>query len=442
MPYACQRCGLDVPQGLNVCPNCGATAQRPEAIVRCRNCYRRAPSHLSICPQCGRKLVPWRPDAPVAIASIVSLILLWLIFRSSGGPSAGAELSDLLTPATATAQTVAKLAAESTQATPAKVRAIPAKSPLFVNPTPTFSPPPSTSTTAPTPTDTPTASVITGTTVLTLTTAISGTVVAEGATVVATAVASATGGPSPTVQAVASPTPKATSTPSPVPTATATSVPSATPTPLPSATPTNAPTATATTKPGASPTTYVVKAGDTLGLIAQSVGRTVGAMAAYNNLTDVRRLAVGQVLQIPPSDYTPPAPTPTKPQPTPTVTPTPAPADAPTPAISIAAPLLVTPGDGAAFAGGNALIEFKWKNPGYFPAEGQNVIHIGVVSAPGVVEWRLNEPVGSATDFKAPSWLAGQAPTEFGRTYVWYVDVQSGGVPVSPPSSQWRFQWN
>jgi murein DD-endopeptidase MepM/ murein hydrolase activator NlpD len=185
-----------------------------------------------------------------------------------------------------------------------------------------------------------------------------------------------------------------------------------------------------------------VKAGDTLGLIAQSVGRTVGAMAAYNNLTDVRRLAVGQVLKIPPPGYTPPAPTATAPRPTPTVTPTSAAADTPTPAITISTPVLLTPGDGAAFAGGNALIEFKWRNPGYFPAEGQNVIHIGVVSAPGVVEWRLNEPVGSATDFKAPSWLAGQAPTEFGRTYVWYVDVQSGGAPVSPPSSQWRFRWN
>lgn len=436
MPYACQRCGLDVPQGLNVCPNCGATAQRPEAIVRCRNCRRRAPSHLSICPHCGRKLVPWRPDAPVAIASVVALILLWLVFRSSG-PSAGAELSGLLAPATATAQTVAKAAEETAQES-LGTRATPAKSPLFVNPTPTFPPPIPTSTTAPIPTDTPTASVITGTAALTLTTAISGTVVVEGAT----------NEPSPTVLVVASPTPVATVTPSPVPTATATPIPTATPTPLPSPTPTNAPTATATTQSGASPNTYVVKAGDTMAFIAQTVGRTVEVLAAYNNITDVRRLAIGQVLKIPPSDYTPPAPTPTKPRPSPTVTPTSAPADTPTPAIAVSAPVLLTPGDGAAFAGGTALIEFKWRNPGYFPAEGQNVIHIGVVSAPGVVEWRLNEPVGAATDFRAPAWLSGQAPTEFGRTYVWYVDVQSGGpsapghAPISPPSSQWRFQWN
>ena len=429
MPYACQRCGLDVPQGLNVCPNCGATAQRPEAIVRCRNCRRRAPSHLSICPHCGRKLVSWRPDAPVAVASIVALILLWLIFRS-GGPSAGSELSGLLAPATATAQTVAKTTEEAAQV-PSGTRATPARSPLFVNPTPTIPPPTATPTMAPTPTETPTTSVITGTSGLTGTTAISGTVVV-----------SATAGLSQTAQAVASRTSTATSTPSPVPTATATPVPSATPTPLPSPTPTVAPTATATNRPGASPDTYVVKAGDSLAAIAQSVGRSVGALAAYNNLTDVRRLIVGQVLKIPPPDYTPPAPTPTTARPTPTVAPTSAPAVTPTPAISIAAPSLMNPGDGATFDGVNALIEFKWKNTGHFPAEGQNVIHIGVVTAPQVIEWRLNEPVGDATDFKAPAWLFGQAPVEFGRTYVWYVDVQSGGAPVSPPSSQWRFLWN
>lgn len=429
MPYACHRCGLDVPQGLNVCPNCGAAVQRPEAIVRCRNCYRRAPSHLSICPHCGRKLVPWRPDAPVAIASVVALILLWLIFRSSSGPTAGAALGGLLAPATATAQTVAKTADETAQGA-LGTRATPAKAPLFVNPTPTFPPPTATSTLAPTPTSTPTTSVITTTAALTETAAISGTVGARGAS----------GEPTQIATTVASPTPS--TTPSPVPTATATPVPSATPTPPPSPTPTSVPTATATPRRGASPDTYTVKAGDTLALIAQTVGRSVGALAAFNNLTDVRRLAVGQVLKIPPPDYTPPAPTPTQPRPTPTVTPTSAPADTPAPVIAIAAPVLLTPGDGAAFVGSDALIEFKWRNPGYFPAEAQNVIHIGIVSAPGVVEWRLNEPVGSATDYRAPSWLAGQAPTEFGRTYVWYVDVQSGGSPVSPPSSQWRFQWN
>ncbi len=411
MPYACQRCGLDVPQGVNVCPNCGAAAQRPDAIVRCRHCYRRAPSHLSVCPHCGRKLAPLRPDVPVALASILALILLWFLFRNSSDATTPAKLGDLLAPATATVEPIA--IAGNEQATPEK-------SPLFVNPTPTLPLP--TATARPLPTDTPTPrALVTETTVLSATVTVTGTVAA-----VTTTVATTTASPPPTATAL--------------PTATSTALPTATSTALPTATATQAPTATQ--NPSAAANTYTVKAGDTLAIIAQTVGRSIEAIAAYNGLADVRRLTVGQVLKIPPADYTPPTPVPSTPRPTPTTTPTPAPADTPTPAITIAAPSLVTPGDGSAFRGADALIEFKWQNPGYFPADGQNVIHIGVVTGPGVTEWRLNEPLGGATSYRAPAWLSGQAPAEFGRTYVWYVDVQSSGAPVSPPSPQWRFQWN
>ena len=66
------------------------------------------------------------------------------------------------------------------------------------------------------------------------------------------------------------------------------------------------PTPTATTPPGGTPTptptstnTYVVKAGDTLGLIAVRFGVTIQAIAAANNLTNINIIYVGQVLIIP-----------------------------------------------------------------------------------------------------------------------------------------------
>lgn len=60
-------------------------------------------------------------------------------------------------------------------------------------------------------------------------------------------------------------------------------------------------TATASGTPGASGKTYVVKAGDFCGTIAQSQGVTLAALLAANNMTedDCTRLAVGQTLKIP-----------------------------------------------------------------------------------------------------------------------------------------------
>lgn len=45
--------------------------------------------------------------------------------------------------------------------------------------------------------------------------------------------------------------------------------------------------------------TYIVKAGDSLSAIAARFGTTVAALAALNNIRDVNRLTVGQVLRIP-----------------------------------------------------------------------------------------------------------------------------------------------
>lgn len=60
-------------------------------------------------------------------------------------------------------------------------------------------------------------------------------------------------------------------------------------------------TATASGTPGAGGKTYVVKAGDFCGTIAESNGVTLAALLAANNMSedDCTRLAVGQTLKIP-----------------------------------------------------------------------------------------------------------------------------------------------
>jgi peptidoglycan DL-endopeptidase CwlS len=44
--------------------------------------------------------------------------------------------------------------------------------------------------------------------------------------------------------------------------------------------------------------TYTIQPGDTLGLIAQRYGITVEELAALNNITDINRIEVGDVLRI------------------------------------------------------------------------------------------------------------------------------------------------
>lgn len=47
------------------------------------------------------------------------------------------------------------------------------------------------------------------------------------------------------------------------------------------------------------PRTYTVKAGDTLSLIAVKFGTTVAAIASLNNIANINKISVGQVLKIP-----------------------------------------------------------------------------------------------------------------------------------------------
>src|SRR2546422_11548412 len=66
--------------------------------------------------------------------------------------------------------------------------------------------------------------------------------------------------------------------------------------------------------------THIVQPGETLYRIALRYGVTVGALAAYNGLSDPTRIHPGQVLNIPPTgarDRAKPAPKPPKPAKTP-----------------------------------------------------------------------------------------------------------------------------
>ncbi len=97
-------------------------------------------------------------------------------------------------------------------------------------------------------------------------------------------------GGSASAQAVPEPTSSPTLTPTPTLTATATP----TLTPTPTSTPT--PTATPTSTPVPS---YVVRAGDTLGNIAQLFNTTADALAQLNGIVNPHRISIGQALLIP-----------------------------------------------------------------------------------------------------------------------------------------------
>ena len=211
------------------------------------------------------------------------------------------------------------------------------------------------------------------------------------------------------------------------------------------ATETPTPTTTPTPTPKPQPDVYVVKAGDTLSGIAEQVDRTVAALAAYNKIKDPTSIRVGQELRIPPADYTPPTPTPKRPTKTPTPRPT------ATPSITLAAPALLSPGDTTPFHGQDALIELVWQAlPTGIPAGAEYVVRIGVKVGENQVDWRLTEPTGNSTHYRVPAWLFGQAPQQFGRAYVWYVQVgrvtRDGDdvqiIPISHPSEHRVFYWN
>ncbi len=476
MSSNCQRCGLDVPQGRDVCPNCGAAVRKGGKSIRCQHCYHSANAYLTICPNCGRELKPWRPYRALAIIAVVALLLVG--FRLGGWnvvKNVGSSIASLAPPPATLIPTAIS-----------PPTAVPTRTPLAVAVLPTPTAPPPTAT----PTDTPSEPTATPTPDATETPIPEPTkdagiyTVQPGDTPIG--IASALGisvdelmaynnikDPSSLrinqelkIPPQATDTPEPTATPSPEPTQTATASPTATSTPgptkatsptrtprtSPTATPapTNTPAPTATQAPS-SPTTYIVKPGDTLLAIANQFGRSVEAFAIYNNITDPTALRVNQELKIPPANYTPPPPTPRPPTNTPIPKATPTPEATPTPSISLSAPVLVSPGDETPFQGRDAFIVLQWQNPGGLPTGIENVLYISVVTGPGTTELRFSDPLGQATEFVVPAWLFDQGNQAFGRGFVWYVQAASitrDGKqvteisPVSPPSTKRRFYWN
>lgn len=457
MSQPCRRCAVPIPDDHDVCPNCGAAVHRPAEIIRCSHCRRRAPSELTLCPHCGRKLEPWQPLRTVVIGGISAALLLWLIF--GGGTRAlgraGRGFVALL-PAPATyAPPPTRLPTLAATSTPIAI---------VVQPSATLAPLTATSTitaipsSTPTPAPTATATVAgpaiyivqLGDTPIGIAQQLGVTVnelltynnitdptslrVNQELLIPPPKTSTPTATDTPTSTATATPTlavsatATGTATRGPSPTATATSLPTDTPTPAPSATP--------TPKAGARPTTYIVQPGDTPFDIALRFDITVKALLAYNNISDPTTLRVNQELRIPPLDYVPPTATPRPP------TATPKPTATATPSISLAAPILVNPGQDAGYNGADAQIILKWQNPGGLPAGVENVLHIGVQVGADAIDWRFNDPMGQATEFTIPAWLFENVPQGFGRAYFWYVEAVNGTTPVSPPSKQRRFYWN
>ncbi|NOX62878.1 MAG: LysM peptidoglycan-binding domain-containing protein [Chloroflexi bacterium] len=475
MLQTCHRCGAPVSQGEAVCPNCGAAVKPLPSHIRCKHCHRRVSSKLTVCPHCGRRLEPWQPYRLLLAALVAVLALLWLqlggrVWFGEVASRAAALLPERIIQSP-TPLPIAEAPVIEAPAASAPALETPTATPvIIILPTATDTPTPSPTDTA-TPTVTPTPSgkgyvVKRGDTLIgiaqrfdiSLEALMKANNIADPASLrvgqeLLIPAATPTPKPSPTLTPSPKSTPTPTSTPTLQPKQTASPTVKASESPTRTATFTPTPRATATptaTKAVASdPDVYIVQPGDTLLAIAQRVGRSVEALMAYNNITDPTTLRVNQKLNIPPASYTPPPPTPT-PKPTPKSTPTPT--KSPTPAITLAAPILLTPGDNAAFKGQDALIVLEWRNPNGLPEGVENVLYIGVKVGPepDAIDWRFKEPVGGATDFRVPSWLFGQAPQAYGRTYVWYVEaavVTSGGdaftsSPVSPPSEQRRFVWN
>lgn len=446
MTNTCRRCGRPVPQDTHICPYCGADLDKPPKIIRCRYCHQRASSDLTLCPHCGRRLEAWRPDRPLAVVVILILLLLWLSLGNGWQAlnRIGSSLIALLPPPATLPPPPTSTPIPQPTSTPLPVAARPTiripTLPPTVAATPTASPSPTATTIVLT---SPTPSAITY-------------IVRPGDTAIAIALQfdidladllaynNITDPDSLQVdQELRIPQATAVPTDTPSPTLTARTATTTTIKPVAAGSKTATVTPTATNQPG----TYRVKPGDTLIAIATEFDVSVKALMAYNNIADPAALRVNQKLRIPPPGYVPPTPTPRPPTPTPT------PAATPTPAISLSAPQLVYPTDNAAYHGAGTPIELRWRNPEGLPSGIENIVYIGIITGQGVddIQWRVEEAVGTAAQYTVPAWLFGQAPAEYGRGYVWYIQTASvtrnnDGVatssPVSPPSQQRRFFWN
>jgi len=174
---------------------------------------------------------------------------------------------------------------------------------------------------------------------------------------------------------------------------------------------------------------YVVQAGDTISTIAERYNSQVGWILRANSMQPGDVLHIGRALLVPLSATTP---TPTA---TPENTPTPLPTEGP----RLAAPLLLSPADGAILSGADAVM-LSWAGTGALASDEFYVVAVKAVE--------LDRPIPPywtrATSWRLPAEYRaeGQAPTEF----TWQVQVRQGsaenpGEPVSAASAERRFTW-
>ena len=91
----CNRCGVSIHQGLQICPHCGARQKQRSTQVTCTHCRYHAPFGSSVCPRCGQVLRA-RRFRRLAIP-IVAGVLLAAIFVVTRNPGDSWEMVQLVT---------------------------------------------------------------------------------------------------------------------------------------------------------------------------------------------------------------------------------------------------------------------------------------------------------------------------------------------------------
>jgi LysM repeat protein len=436
----CRRCGTLLPQGVVICPECGARQRRQASSVRCANCRGRVPIGLTVCPHCGRDVRPAGPRWGLWLAGLVALILfgLWGLGKLPL-EQAGQEIARVRSKLTSLVQVLGPVIRPMQPLETPQVVGLLTRVPTPTETTPEV-PPASEATVLPdeaAPIDeTPPgeAPTVEPTVVMSVTVTATGAIAITG-TVAATGTIAATGTPPPTATATAIPTTEPTSTPVQVPTQAPTAVP-----PSPTPTATKAAAAQATPASGKQ-TTYVIQSGDTLSVIADRFNVSLDALLAANQLTAKSVLRIGQQLIIPVSG----APIP------PTATPRPKPTTAPptaTPAPLLAAPVLTGPGDQASYTGDRREIYLIWEPVPGMVAGNQYLVCIRWME--GGTPQENCPPPTTATTIQAPPWLWSRADPP-ARQYTWFVRLihlatdGKGGellLPLSPASQIRTFYWN
>ncbi len=356
----CKRCGARLQQGMIICPNCGARQRRQSRTIRCAHCRGRALADMMVCPHCGRNLVPAGPRWALWLP--LAALLAFLVYR-------GLDRLPIVQ---------IRQEAEAVQAQLAGLIQLP----------PTPGPK------------------------ITLT---QGTALARAVQV--TPVPSFT--PTPTI----TPTRPLSATPAPTATPTATTV----------------------------ALEYEVQPGDSLALIGEKLGVPWQTIAALNNLGAFSMIRPGDKLRLPtptpasthdtatptgvttmavvgtgaatPSPTTLPVPTATVAKQPPTATAQPTPAVTPTPTATptraLPAPILINPGNQAAYSGDAAQIVLEWQMHDGLPRGAVYRLMIAWTEKGTPITWSWDT---TATSLRVAGWLwqRSDQPT---RRYTWWVQV-------------------